>query len=233
MLLTLASEVMAQDKKVEFQNKLNEYNLKNNVQITHINTTFEGIANAIRENIDDRDYEMHEILDDYLNYCYESGLIPVNDSWMFMRVQLAGTTIEFNKKENIYYDKAERGFRPHDYLGLYNNKSVRVVGKVIARITAVLKDNEMQYDTELGELTEERKQKILMAIEDAKRYGYSIEETKHRYFFVDNFYETDFKKITPRAPMGSRIFNLTEILGREDWKSSEEIAKRLSEKTWS
>lgn len=233
VLLTLASEFMAEDKKAELQKRIEEYNKNHNVSIVHINTTFEGIANAIKENIDDRDYEMHEILEDYLNYCYESGLIPVNDSWMFMRVQLAGTTLEFNKKENIYYDKAERGFRPHDYLGLYNNKSVRAVGKVIARITAVLTENGMQYETEFGELTEERKQKILIAIEDAKKYGYRIEECKHRYFFVDKFYETDFKKITPRAPMGSRIFNLTEILGIKDLPTEEEIAKRLREKSWS
>ena len=37
----------------------------------HINTTFEELANAIQEVIDDRDYEMQDVLDDYLNYCYK------------------------------------------------------------------------------------------------------------------------------------------------------------------
>ena len=53
-----------------------------------------------------------------------------------------------------------------------------------------------------------------------------------RYFFVDKFHKTDFKKITPRAPMGSRIFDLTEILGTEQLPETHEIAKLLSAKTW-
>ena len=232
VLITLASELMAEDKKIEFQQKLEEYNSKQDIPVVHINTTFERIANAIRENIDEKDYEMQEILEDYFNYCYEDGLIPVVDSWKFMRVQLAGATLEFNKRENLYYDNAERGFRPHDYLGLYNNKSVRAIGKVCARITAVSTENGMQYETEFGELTEERKQKILLAIEDGKKYGYNLDGVKHRYFFVEKFYETDFKKVTPRAPMGSRIFDLSQVLETEKIPKIEEIVELLREKTW-
>lgn len=57
---------------------------------------------------------------------------------------------------------------------------------------------------------------------------------EHRYFFVDKFYETDLKKVTPRAPMGTRIFDLTQVLGMEDIPETEELAKlpaNVSEKT--
>ena len=33
--------------------------------------------------------------------------------------ELAGTTLDFNISENVYYENAERGFRAHDILELY------------------------------------------------------------------------------------------------------------------
>jgi hypothetical protein len=148
-----------------------------------------------------------------------------------MRVQLAVTTYDFNIRENLYYDNIDRGFSAHDYLGLYKEKSVRAIGKINAIITAVTTETGLEYKVESGELTDERKQQIDRAIEDGKNYGYELDAT--RYFFVDKFYETDFKKKTPRAPMGSRIFDLTQILETEKLPGTQEIAKLLNDKTWS
>ena len=52
-------------------------------------------------------------------------------------------------------------------------------------------------------MTEKRKNRILKSIEDGDEHGYDLRTVKHRHFFVEKFYETDFKKITPRAPMGT------------------------------
>ena len=183
--------------------------------------------------IDDRDYEMQEVLDDYLSYCYEDGLIPVDDAWKYMRVQLAGTTFKFNCEHSLYYDNAERSFRAHEYLGLYTNKSVRAIGKVIARITAVEENGSIVYEAEYGTITEERKQAIMNAILDGDSHGYNLRPIKHRYFFVEKFYETDYKKSTKYAPMGSRIFDLTDVLETESLPNTVfEIAEILKTKTW-
>lgn len=90
-----------------------------------------------------------------------------------------------------------------------------------------------KYEVEFGELTEERKQKIADAIIDGVQHGYDIKSSKHRYFFVEKFHETDFKKITPRAPMGTRVFDLTQILETEQLPETEDIAELLKTKTWS
>ncbi len=232
-MITLASELMNEDKKADFEKQLQEYNATLMHPIIHINTTFEYLANAVQEAIDDRDYEMQEVLDDYLNYCYTDGLITISDSWKFLRMQLAGTTFEFNIKENVYYDNADRGFRAHDYLGLYKNKSVRAIGKVCARITAVEKEGIIQFNSEFGELNEERKQKIMDSIIDGDSHGYDLRTIEHRYFFVEQFYETDFKKITPRAPMGTRIFDLTQILDDENIPEVQKLSEILKDKSWS
>ncbi len=230
VMITLAPELMKSKTKLEFESHLKVYNSVNKYPAIHINTTFEKIIDAIRDVIDDRDYEMQEVLEDYLNYCYKDELILVSDSWKRMMVQLSGTTFDFNVKENIYYNGIDRGFSAHDYLGLYREKSVRAVGKVIAIITGVVKDNDIDYQAELGELTEERKEKIKRAIDDARTYGYVMDNT--RYFFVDKFYETDFKKATLYAPMGPRIFDLTEVLHTNDLPGTQKIAELLKEETW-
>lgn len=56
--------------------------------------------------------------------------------------------------------------------------------------------------------------------------------TGKRYFFVDKFYEADFKKITPRAPMGTRVFDLSQIFETEQLPETKELAELLKTKTW-
>lgn len=226
----MLQDCKSRDKKKEFEERLKEYNATQTFPVMHVNTLFERIVEAIQDVIDDRDYEMQEVLDDYLNYCYNDKLIIVSDSWKRMRVQLAGTTFGFNVKENLYYDNIDRGFSAHDYLGLYKEKSVKAVGKITAIVTAVNVGTDLEYKVELGELTDERKLQIERAIEDGKNYGYVLDAI--RYFFVDKFYETDFKKVTPRAPMGSRVFDLTQILEIEKLPETQDIAELLKTKTW-
>lgn len=231
VLITLSSELMDQKKKEAVDQAIEDYNHEHQTHIIHVNTTFELLAQGVQDVITDRDYEMQDVLDDYLDYCHNDRLIVIPDAWKKMRMQLAGTTFDFNLLENVYYDNIDRGFSSHDYLSLYKQKSIRAVGKITAIITAVLKDGELIYNVERGEITEERKAKIAKAIEDGKRYEYVLDST--RYFFVDKFYETDFPKITPRAPMGSRMFDLTEVLQIDKLPKTGEIAELLKQKSWS
>ena len=231
VLITIAPELMAKDKKAKFEKQLREYNENHDYPVIHINTTFELLAEAVQGVIDDRDYEMQDVLDDYLNYCYNDSLILVPDSWKWMRVQLAGTTFDFNVRQKLYYDDIDRGFRAHDYLGLYKEKSVRAIGRITDIITAVLEeDGEITYSVEKGEIDDNKKRDIAIAIDDGKNYGYSL--TKTRFFFVDTFYETDFRKTTPRAPMGSRVFDLTQVMGVSELPDTSVIAEKLKSITW-
>lgn len=232
VLITVAPQLMAEDKKANFDKDLQEYNKDQKHPVFHINTTFELLAEAIQNVIDEqRDYEMQEVLDDYLNYCFNDKLIVISESWKWMRVQLVRTTIKFNMKSNLYYDDIHRGFRAHDYLGLYDKKSVRAIGAVSDIIIAEKnEDGTYDYTVEKGELNDNKIEAIKAAIDNGKNYGYELEH--NRYFFVDKFYETDFKKVTPYAPMGSRVFDLTQILGTNELPKTEEIAELLKDKTW-
>lgn len=58
--------------------------------------------------------------------------------------------------------------------------------------------------------------------------------TSERYFFVEKFYKTDFVKVTKGPSMGTRMFDLKEILQVEGDVLPElsEIAEKLRLKTW-
>ncbi len=232
VLMTLAPVPMNPNKKAETEHQLETYNASQKYPVRHLNLTFDRLASAVQDVIDERDYEMQEVLADYRDYCNEAGLIANYDAWKYLRMQLAGDTIAFNIKENLYYDNAFRHFRPHKYLGLYRKKAVRAIGKLCAMITTEDTPQGIHYHSELGELTEERKAKILLAIEDGKQYGYELLSQKQRFFFVEQFYETDFRKTSPGPSMGTRIFDLTAVLGVEKLPDVQTIAGLLKEKTW-
>ena len=86
VLLSIASEPMAKEKKKAFDDDLKVYNANNNTNIIHINLTFESLVDSIREVIDERDYEMQDVIDDFLQYCYHDNLIVGDDSWKYMRM---------------------------------------------------------------------------------------------------------------------------------------------------
>lgn len=234
VLMTLAPVLMEEEKKASFDQKLAAYNGEHGCHIVHLNTTFQLICQGISGVLDERDYEMHDILEDFSDYCYSSHLIVEPDSWKFMRAQLAGTTIGFNSTTGVYYDNADRGFRPHDYLGLYNNKSVRFIGKINAiAVARIDQNNKLFVKAEKGTIGEEQKALIMRAIEDGrKNCGYSMEGLL-RYFFVDEFIKTNFKKSSLYPPRGSRIFNLAAIIGDDvEQMSVSQIAEQLRNHTW-
>ncbi len=239
-LLTIAPAPMSKEDRIKFEEALrlkNEENKQKGItEIQHINTTFEQIVFKIEDVLDTRDYDFKDIWEDYRDYCFYDNLIV--DDWKWMRVQLAGRTLEVNKQLKLYYDNMDRGFRGHTYLGLYKDKSVQAIGKISAIISVDTTDGKRNYQAEKGihndEITDEMKERIEIAIEDSKKQGWDG-GIHTRYFFVDEFYETEFTKSTPYPPRGSRVFDLTKVLNFEGGKQlpgTKEIADLLRGKTW-
>lgn len=230
ILLTLDPKSFDKNFEINLHNQIDKYNKENNTNIIHKHLTFKQLIKFVRDEINDRDYDLGTVVEDYEDYCYLEGLIP--DSWKRMRVQLAGTTFNLNKELNLYYDNATRGFSDHEYLGLYNQKAVRAIGKINAIATAVYENEKLKVEVESGNITTDMEEKIKIAIEQSKNFDYDLVKYKHRYFFVDKFYETDLKKVTPYAPMGTRFFDLCDVLQTDNLPDVETIAELLYKKTW-
>lgn len=234
ILLTLAPEKMSPKIKREFEEQLQKYNEQNNQKetyISHINITFEEIIELIGDLLENRDYEMCDILNDYIDYCIESQLLPNYEAWKTLRMQLSGTTYDFNIKNNVYYDKASRGFRPHEYLGLYKNKKIRAIGRICTQVVTDF-NKKNPYIVEKGTLTKFHKEIIQQAIEDSKKYGYDLITIPHRYFFVHQFYDTNYTKVSKGGSWGNRYFDISEILNLDAPIETEELANRLSYEEW-
>lgn len=219
------------------EKKLNEYlsktNIDNKLAIIHKHMTFEELIEKVEENLDDRDYEMLDILNDFRNFCYDTGLMSY--SWKWLKIRAVGATYETNRKLNLYYDGAEsRGHSGFDYLGLYTNKNVRAVGRIISRIVANIDNGNLNYSLEQGEINDEIKNRIIAAIEDSKSYGYNLIDIPHRFFVVDSFVETDFRKDSKGGLWGDRSIDLFDLLKKNINKetTSSELAEALKGRTW-
>ncbi len=233
ILITLDPDNISHDLQNNITSSVQNFNIEHNCNIVHIHLTFKDVVEKIHLVLDEqRDLEMLDILNDYAQYCNDSGLI--SDSWKMMRMVLAGTTFDDNVKNRLYYHNRNKGYSAHKYIGLYKNKTVSMIGEVVAIVDSIFDDNnKLHLQVVQGELTDDIKKRIQQAIEDSKNYGYALSKDEHRFFIVDEFHETDFKKVSPRAPMGYRYFDLCNILGRSVLPDKvEKIAELLKNKTW-
>jgi hypothetical protein len=234
VLLTLSTEPMDVKSKEEIH-KLLEQDVKGSL-IIHLLLTFEELVNSVAEIIDERDDEMLDVIEDYRKYCRESNLI--SDSWKRMKVYPAPYTLYINRKLRLYYDDAKQDVSRFDYLGLYIHPGVHCIGKVIAVATAIPKGDDIEITRESGDLPDDAKERIRKAIEDIPPLGraeaWDLSTKMYRYFFVNEFHETNFIKTSSRHVLrAKKFFDLCDVLNRDDLpETTEEIAELLRHKTW-
>lgn len=235
ILLTLDPKPMRKRLFDDVTSELKRYNDSNAERlctpIKHINLTFEQLVTAIEEVVDDRDTEMLAVFEDFKEYCFDEKLIP--DGYKWMRAIVARTTFNDNMELNLYYDREIVRFSEHGYIGLYMDKSVRAIGKLVKTVLAKEENGKIVFTSENnGEPTEEEKERIKEAISRSEKYSYDLKSIPHRYFIVEKFYPTDFKKSSKNAIQKSKFFNLADMLGYVEMPSTEQIAKDLDGKIW-
>ena len=232
ILLTLDPAELNSNEKNDIEKILKDHNNGGGVVI-HKHVTFQDLGAKIGACLGNDNREMEKILEDYNEYCWQSGLISNSDK--MMRVRLAGDTFETNKRLNLYYDPSNKGFSGHHYLGLYKDKAVRLIGKIQVIVDAEVIDNKIIYSVrDDGVITDDIRNRIKAAIEDSKQYGYDLDQVQHCFFIVEKFHDTYFKKTSAGSLMGTKFFNLSNVLNKKDLPNNvSEIAKDLERKTWS
>lgn len=195
------------------------------------NLTFKQIINTFREILEDYEFELHNIIDDYEEYCNQSGLIK--ETKFKMRIVPCGDSFELNKKHNVYFCPEKRGYSDHRYIGIYKNKSVGAIGKIKNIVVAKLLNSELIIKEKKTILSEDQKENIINIINESKEvYGWNISKD-HRFFIVEQFYPTDFKKSSKGGIQGARFKNLKEILNVEgNLPKTEKIAELLNKENW-
>lgn len=145
-----------------------------------------------------------------------------------------GSSYQDDIEMNIHYCKAERVQRKCEYLGLYKDKSIIKIGKIKKVVTANKINGQLNIISVEGEdITDNDKKNIEECIRRAvKLFNVNIGDIEHKYFIVDKFYDTDFKKISPNGLMEKRYFDLYKELNATELPTIEKIAEELSYKTW-
>lgn len=110
----------------EIFNKFNDDKYQN---IHKINLTYKKLYEKIKELCNEyRDADMLEILEEFKAYCEEEQLIDDKDNTIMLR--LAGETLNYNLKNNIYFDKENNNYDSYSYIGLCKDKQLKCVGKI-------------------------------------------------------------------------------------------------------
>ena len=223
ILLTLDPNELNKSIQGDIDSEIKKYAKNQSIKITHIHLTFARLITMVRSVIDERDREMNSIIDDYESYCIDGGLIA--DAWRYMRAPLTSKSFDLNKKYGVYYQPVNRGYREHKYLGLYKDKAVRAIGELIV-VCTISYDNDklnIHYENVLNDKLnyEDIVKRITCAISTGKKLFNNFDENELRFFVVNKFEDTDFRKSTLRAPRGARTFDLLEELDRTSGRIKE------------
>ena len=200
-----------------------------------ISRSFEDLIRAAKASINERDHELLELVDDYRQFCDSMDVLPWSKYWL--RANTAGWSYDENMKYGVYYESLDKGTFDHHYLGLYADKEVCAIGKMMNSVRAELVDGELvnvESDKDI-EVTTDQRERIKAIILAAKLGRGRYDVTKGcRFFIVDKFHETSFKKSTPYPIRKWRDFDLRDYLGKElsELPAVEVIAERLKDKTW-
>lgn len=213
-----------------FKEISDECNLKE-YSINFINITFRDIVKAFNTSINDYDFQLKEIIDDYQSYCFSEKLI--NDEEFRIKIIPCGGSYELNMKYGAYYMPSNRGTSEHTYIGVYTNKAVIGIGKIVNEIDVEFINGEPIINRKKYEVTKEQENIIIdMEKETREKIGWDLSLCEHKFYIVEKFYETNYKKDSPGGIQGHRYYNLKEVLGVEELPKLDIIAEKLKQLIW-
>lgn len=202
------------------------------MDVAVVSRSFADIITACRRAKVHEDLSLREIVEDYELYCNESELIA-NDVDRVMAIAV-GATLAENLELCLYYAPTDRGFQKHRYVGLYSNKAIRAIGKLENVVCADLVGGKLSVKRSTSAVTPEQEARIMKAIELAPGHGYDI-RADHRFFLVEQFVRTDFRKTSSGGLLAKRYFSLRDELdlaADAELPGMDEIAKALQNCTW-
>jgi hypothetical protein len=174
---------------------------------------------------------MKEVLDDYISLCEDHGLTNLENRTMLAFT--AGESFAENLRYRIYYDPAIRNHNsPFKYIGLYKNKSIVAVGEKTKMVSCDLVDGQLvatNNDKTLFTLDLEEYNRIKETIENTPYYDL---QKGSKFFLVDQFYLTNYRKTSFSSVRAKRYFSLDDIEGFKVGMTAQKLAGLLEGKTW-
>ena len=207
--------------------RLSEAAKGKNVEL--IQLTFSKIVDCFRDSLRDFDSELQELIQDFEDYCSESGLIDTDVTTMF--VPPCGKSHEINVAQKLYFCPSTWSRRKTAFLGIYYDKAVRHVGRV-AKVAYCERNGELIATAADGtalQLSEDEKQRVNAAMDSAmEQNGWDILQG-NQFYLCSEMLKTNFKKESSGGIQGHRYFDLKDYGQTKDLA---EIARMLTQETW-
>lgn len=192
--------------------------------------TFDRLCRLLEENVEPHETMLGVVVEDFVRYCSDEGLLAAKQA--ILRIVPCGSTLSLNIRHNIYYHPTDRSYRPFSYLGVYHDKRVKFVGRVLsvmdaefnaagtARITDEVGNqvNQCPYEAAIRAIVAETRAEL----------GWDI-STGHRFFVVQKFFPTDYRKVSHGGIQGPRNHDVTHLKPSD----AEHLAELLRAQTWS
>jgi hypothetical protein len=224
ILLLLTVQKMEREQEKHLSDAIT----KEHGNIIFRNVTYEDICNSLRDLFRDYEYEMRALVDDYVEYCNDTGLF--DQSRFFMRIVPCGKSYELNKKYGIYFHPTDRGYTRHSYIGIYAQKKVQCLWCIDSVFDVEYDGSKLAKKLVQGRDTSDYDERIIAMIAEAEEMcGYEV-ASGHRFFCGKQAIDTDFVKITPGGIQGARFVNVKDYAGR--FTDDNDLASKLREKTW-
>jgi hypothetical protein len=201
-----------------------QYAAERRVQFEAI--TFAQLIQVLVEEFKEYETAERAIIDDLAQYLDDEGLVPHDYEHLF--VVLSSQTYDRNLADKVYYEPAHRSSKNAlGYLGLYKDRSVRAVGKIRLTFEAELSMSDERW----ASISRDDQELIRRVIEESPYPD--LGSSLHRYYLIDSFVETDFRKRTKYGLWKSKRFNLRDYLGGDVEKMSvQQIAHHLRSVEW-
>jgi len=227
ILLALSKNKVDNNIRNEIIKTLKEEKYKD---IRFASTTYEDIFQVISVNLSEYELEMKEILEDYILLCNEHSLTNIENRTLL--VFTASESHEDNFKYNIYYDPVIRNHNtPFRFVGLYYDKTVVGVGQLNKIICCDYKAGKLiaTNGDDINRLSEDEYKRVKNIIEKTDYYDL---KRGTKFFLVDKFYKTNYKKTSFSSLRAKKYFWLDEIQGFKENMTAEQIAKLIEGRTW-
>lgn len=144
----------------------------------------------------------------------------------------AGESINLNLKYDIYYDPADRNHNtPFSYVGLYNQLAIVAVGKLSKIVYCDYKNGELvaTHGDNLDKLSSNEYNRIKDVIKETDYYDIS---QGCKFFIIDKFCKTNYRKSSPYPLRAKKYFWLNQIKGFNINTSILELSEELNKLTW-
>ena len=222
ILLLLTKEPLEERKKNEIKGHI--------PGIIFNSITYEKICEAAKRLFQEYEEEMRALVDDYEEYCNDTGLF--DQSKQLMRIVPCGYSLEINKKFGIYSSPSDRGYTKHRFVGIYKDKAVSAIWKIDSIFDAEYYEAILKKELIEGRTTDDYDESLIGFIKEIeKKLGWEI--TTGNRFFCGKPVETNYVKSSPRGIQGALFVNLREVVGNDfDTLNTEEIAQKLRGVEW-